>query len=71
MWLICGILLPVNVLDLQNKKLRKISKLNHLKMTSLLNMVDYEQIEFYAKMVAESWKGTVAISLKAFLVGKK
>ena len=40
-------------------------------MTSLLNMVDYEQIKFYAKVVAESYKGTVTISFKAFLIGKK
>ena len=40
-------------------------------MTSLLNMVDYEQIKFYVKMVAESQKGTVTISFKDFLVSKK
>ena len=53
MWLICGILLTLNVLNLENKKLRKKSKICHLKMTSLLNTVDYEQIKFYAKMVVE------------------
>ena len=39
--------------------------------TLLLNMMDYEQNKFHAKMVAESQKGTTTISFKAFLVGKK
>ena len=54
MWLICGILLPMNISNLENINLGKISKLYHLKMTSLLNMVDYEQMKCFAKMVAES-----------------
>ena len=57
MWLICGILFNLNVLNLENKKLKNPPKKNSLmssKNTLLLNMMDYEQIKFYAKMVAES-----------------
>ena len=57
MWLICGISFTLNVLNLENKKLKKPPPKNSLmssKNTLLLNMMDYEQIKFYAKMVAES-----------------
>ena len=56
MWFICGILFTLNVLNLENKKLKKTPKnsLMSFENTLLLNMMDYEQIKFYAKMVAES-----------------
>ena len=59
MWLICGISFTLNVLNLENKKLnpppqKKKPSLMSSKNTLLLNMMDYEQIKFYAKMVAES-----------------
>ena len=58
MWLICGISFTLNVLNLENKKLNPPPKKNPSLMSSkntlLLNMMDYEQIKFYAKMVAES-----------------
>ena len=40
-------------------------------MKSLLNMVDYEQTKFYMKIDAETQKGSITISFKAFLVGKE
>ena len=59
MWLICGILFTLNVSNLENKKLnplppQKKNSLMSFEITLLLNTMDYEQIKFYAKMVAES-----------------
>ena len=59
MWLICGILFTLNVSNLENKKLNplpppKKNSLMSFENTLLLNTMDYEQIKFYAKMVAES-----------------
>ena len=60
MWLICGILFTLNVSNLENKKLNlpppplKKTSLTSFENTLLFNMMDYEQIKFYAKMVAES-----------------
>ena len=69
MWLICGILFTLNVLNLETKNSEK--NLISFENDGLINMVDYEQIKFYAKMVAESQKGTVTIIFKAFLATKK
>ena len=52
MWLICGILFTLNVLNLETKNSEK--NLISFENDGLINMVDYEQIKFYAKMVAES-----------------
>ena len=64
MWVICGILFTLNVSNLENKKLNthppppslppQKNSLMSFENTLLLNMMDYEQIKFYAKMVAES-----------------
>ena len=68
MWLICGILFTLNVSNLEKKTNSTHpthtppplppsppKKQPHsFENTLLLNMIDYEQIKFYAKMVAES-----------------
>ena len=59
MWLICGILFTLNVLNLENKKLNppppprkknnnKKNSMISFENTLLLNMMDYEQIKSYA-----------------------
>ena len=59
MWLICGILFTLNVLNFENPppppppQKKKNSRMS-FENTLLLNTMDYEQIIFYAKMVAES-----------------
>ena len=40
-------------------------------MKLLLNMVDCEQTKFHMKIDAETQKGSITISFKAFLVGKE
>ena len=59
MWLICGILFTLNVLNLGNTTPpppppKKTTSLMSFENTLLLNTMDYEQIIFYAKMVPES-----------------